>query len=69
MLTPILADSLLAAQIWYMLPLLVAVSLVYGATRHEILVPILHHAWRTTVWMLVFMGVIFLILLALEWWV
>jgi hypothetical protein len=52
-----------------MVPLLIAVSLVYGATRHELLVPILHHAWRTAVWMLVFMGVIFLILLALEWWV
>lgn len=66
---PLFADALMAAQIWYMVPLLVAVSLVYGATRHEVLVPILHHAWRTAVWMLVFMGVIFLILVALEWWV
>ena len=69
MFSPLLADALPVAQIWYMLPLLLAVSLVYGATRHELLVPILQHAWRTAVWMLVFMGVIFLILLAIEWWV
>lgn len=66
---PLLADALMAAQIWYMVPLLVAVSLVYGATRHELLIPILQHAWRTAVWMIVFMGVIFLVLLAMEWWV
>ena len=67
-ITPPLA-ALMAPQIWYMLPLLIAVSLVYGATRHELLVPILQHAWRTAVWMIVFMGVIFVILLAMEWWV
>jgi hypothetical protein len=66
---PLFADALLTAQIWYMVPLLVAVSLVYGATRHELLVPILQHAWRTAVWMIVFMGMIFLVLLALEWWI
>jgi hypothetical protein len=66
---PIPLAALMAPQIWYMLPLLVAVSLVYGATRHELLVPILQHAWRTAVWMIVFMGVIFVILLAMEWWV
>ncbi|MEX2027507.1 MAG: hypothetical protein WEH44_09400 [Pirellulaceae bacterium] len=61
--------ALLAPQIWYMLPLLVAVSLVYGATRHELLIPILQHAWRTAVWMLVFMGVIFVLLVVLELWI
>ncbi|HUE73138.1 MAG TPA: hypothetical protein VMP01_19795 [Pirellulaceae bacterium] len=66
---PLPLAALLAPQIWYMLPLLVAVSLVYGATRHELLIPILQHAWRTAVWMLVFMGVIFVALVALEWWI
>jgi hypothetical protein len=68
-LYPLVADALLAPQIWYAVPLLVAVSLVYGATRHELPLPILQHAWRTAVWMLVFMGVIFLVLVVLEWFI
>jgi len=56
------ASSLQAAQLWYMLPLIVSVSLVYGATRHELTRPILHHAWHTAVWMTVFMGGIFVVL-------
>jgi hypothetical protein len=57
-----LLASLLAAQTWYILPLIVAVSLVYGATRHELPRPILYHAWHTAVWMTVFMGGIFVVL-------
>ena len=67
----LLLSSLLGAlpfgQLWYYLPLLVAVSLVYGATRHELPGPILRHAWHTAVWMTTFIGVIFLIILALTW--
>src|SRR5258706_506784 len=62
------ASSLLAAQIWYIVPLIVSVSLVYGATRHELPRPILYHAWHTAVWMTVFMGGIFLVLWAVSWW-
>jgi hypothetical protein len=57
-----LLASLLAAQTWYILPLIVAVSLVYGATRHELPRPILYHSWHTAVWMTVFMGGIFVVL-------
>jgi hypothetical protein len=63
----LLATSLLAAQLWYSIPLIVAVSLVYGATRHELWPPILYHAWHTAVWMLVFMGSIFVILWLVSW--
>ncbi|KKL09323.1 hypothetical protein LCGC14_2567000 [marine sediment metagenome] len=35
-------------RIWYLVPLLVVVSLVYAATRHEYLLPILGHAIRFT---------------------
>ena len=63
--------SLLAAlpfsQLWYYLPLLVAISLVYGATRHELPGPILKHAWHTAVWMTTFIGAIFVVVLALTW--
>ncbi len=46
-----LLGALLAQQIWYLLPLVVSVSLVYGATRHELPRPILYHAWHTALWM------------------
>jgi hypothetical protein len=54
---PLLA--LATTKIWYFLPLLVSVSLVYAATRHELLVPILSHAIRFALWIVVFMGIVF----------
>jgi hypothetical protein len=64
-----LLASLLTTQTWYILPLIISVSLVYGATRHELPRPILYHAWHTAVWMTVFMGSIFAVLWLLSWWV
>lgn len=49
----------------YYIPLLVAVSLVYGATRHEDMQLILRHAGYTAYWITCFMGIIFLILLGI----
>ena len=69
MFPTLLAASLLAKQSWYMLPLIVSVSLVYGATRHELPRPILYHAWHTAVWMAVFMGGIFVVLWLVSLWV
>ena len=43
-------------------PLVVAISLVYGATRHELPGPILNNAFRFGVWMLGFIGAIFVVL-------
>ena len=51
--------ALQVAQIWYSLPLIVAISLVYAATRHEQMAPILGHAARLGLWITGFMGVIF----------
>ncbi len=45
-------------RLWYAVPLLVSVSLVYAATRHEEAGPILHHAWKFGLWIVVFMGVV-----------
>jgi hypothetical protein len=62
--------GLLAAdinQLWYMVPLIVAISLVYGATRHEHFVPILQNALRAAWWIVSFMGLILLILLVMTW--
>ena len=46
-------------RLWYAVPLVVSVSLVYAATRHEDLGPILDHAWRFALWIVVFMAAIF----------
>lgn len=61
----LLGASLLAKQLWYSLPLIISVSLVYGATRHELLAPILDHSLRTAFWMLTFIGSVFVVLLAI----
>ena len=45
----------LTGRLWYAVPLVVSVSLVYAATRHEDVPSILQHAWRFGAWILVFM--------------
>ena len=64
-----MADLLLAAaeinDMWYALPLVIAVSLVYSATRHEHMEPILGHALRVGIWIAGFMAVVFGVLLVL----
>ena len=64
-------DSLLLAvaginDMWYALPLVVAVSLVYSATRHEQVGPILAHAARIGIWIVGFMAVIFIVLMLIS---
>lgn len=65
----LLGASLLAKQLWYSVPLVISVSLVYGATRHELLAPILDHSLRTAFWMLTFVGSVFLVLLVVSFFV
>ena len=64
-------DSILLASrighFWYALPLIVAVSLVYAATRHEQMGPILDHAYRIGIWIVTFMLVVLVVLLLLSW--
>ena len=64
---PVLLAGWSDSQLWYSIPLIVAISLVYGATRHELMVPILHHAWRTAKWITGFMLVIVAILTLISW--
>ena len=54
-------------RLWYALPLVVAVSLVYAATRHEETGPILRHAWHVGLRILLFMGVIAAVVQAITW--
>jgi hypothetical protein len=65
-MTYLLAASLWENQLWYLFPLVVSVSLVYGATRHELMRPILANALHTAVWILGFMAVIFVVLLGIN---
>ena len=53
--------------LWHLPILVVLVSLVYGATRHELMLPILSHAVRFGGWIAGFMMVLFLILLGVGW--
>lgn len=59
--------GLLHNRLWYALPLIVAISLVYGATRHELIGPILHQAFRSATWILGFMALIFAVLYLISW--
>ena len=54
MITPVFAIM----NLWYALPLIVSVSLVCAATRHEEIRAILHHALRFGIWIVVFMAVV-----------
>ena len=45
-------------NLWYALPLIVSVSLVCAATRHEEISVILNHAIRFGLWIIVFMAVV-----------
>jgi hypothetical protein len=49
-------------DLWYALPLVVAVSLVYAATRHESMQQIVRHAARVGAWIVGFMGVVLVVL-------
>ncbi len=66
---PFFLIGLATNQLWYALPLVVVVSLVYSATRHEELRPILSHALRIGAWIACFMAVVFVVLLLVSWWV
>jgi hypothetical protein len=54
-------------QLWYALPLIVVVSLVYAATRHELMKPILQHALRMGTMITGLMGIVLVILAIISW--
>jgi hypothetical protein len=54
-------------DLWYALPLIVSVSLVYAGTRFEDTDQIVRHAVRTGVWIAGFMAIILGLLVGLSW--
>ncbi|MFK7766424.1 MAG: hypothetical protein AB8B55_04335 [Mariniblastus sp.] len=59
LITSTIVMGAMTPRIWYSVPLIVVVSLVYGATRHENLKEIFVHSFRSAVWVLGFMAIIF----------
>lgn len=64
-ITPLLAVG--AERLWYAAPLIVSVSLVYAATRHEETGPIVAHASRFAMWIIVFMLLVTVALGLMGW--
>jgi len=54
-------------DVWYALPAILAVSLVYAATRHERMRPIFIHAGRVALWIVGFMFLVFVVLQVVAW--
>ena len=69
MVNHLLLAAMGASDLWYALPLVIVISLVYAATRHEQTPAILVHALRTAVWIVGFMAVVFVLLWLINCWV
>ncbi len=59
-----LVASILDSQLWYALPMMLVISLVYGATRHENLREIIRYSVSAFVWLFTFLAIIFVVV----WW-
>jgi hypothetical protein len=64
---PLLVTSLGPLRLWYAVPLVTSVSLVCAATRHEAMGPIIVHAARFAVWIIVFMAIVLAVIQFLTW--
>lgn len=64
---PILLAAGFFNKLWFALPLIVAISLVYAASKHETWPLIARNAVQTGVWMIGFMSLVFLVLVILSW--
>lgn len=54
--------------VFYLLPLLIAVSVVFGATRRESPAEIVKHGWQTARWLIGFVLIIASVLAIVGWW-
>ena len=57
-----------APKFLYAIPLVIAISLVYGATRHEYLKEILIQSARSARWVVGFMGIILVVIWVAGFW-
>lgn len=63
----LLLAALGAMRLWYAAPLVISVSLVCAATRHEEMMAILVHALRFAIWIVVFMAIVLGAIQFLSW--
>ncbi len=68
LLPNLLALSLWQARLWYAIPLVLVVSLVYGGTRHERLKDIIDQSIRTAIGLVGFMSAIFIVIWLIGFW-
>ena len=61
-------STLWFGRIWYSVPLIIVISLVYAAKRHEMMKPILEHALRFGLWVIGFMAIVFGVLALISVW-
>ena len=66
-LNDIIMLSISPSYLLYYVPLIIAIALVFGATRHEDTSLILRHSWHTGRWITGFMAIIFAVLFVLDW--
>ncbi|MEL7499353.1 MAG: hypothetical protein AAFN77_17225 [Planctomycetota bacterium] len=55
-------------RIYFAIPLIIVISLVYGATRHETLREIVDHSIRSLIWVVGFMAAILAIIWVAGFW-
>ena len=69
LLSQILLASIFDARMWFALPMIVVISLVYGATRHEYVPQILAQAVKAAIWVIGFMFAILVVILVADMFV
>jgi hypothetical protein len=57
-----------AHSTWYLLPLSLVISLVYSTSRYELTSKILTRAGRMFLTIMIFMGIVFVVLDTLSFW-
>ena len=60
----ILARGFMDARIWWSVPLIVSISLVYGATRHEYIGQIMVQSYKSAIWVVGFKVLVFAVIWA-----
>jgi hypothetical protein len=62
------AARLWHTDLWYALPAIISVSLVYAASRHEPMRPLLAHAFRVGLWLIGFLLAGIAVLAVFSWY-
>jgi hypothetical protein len=66
--TPLLGQLTDFARLWYAAPLIIAISLVYGATRHEQTPKVLMQSLKSFLWIMAFVVVIMAVVVLVGFW-